>query len=486
MKIKNIHILWFLLFLSIISNFILFSEYNYEILATKQYFSNNFYHGGYVAKIIDLGGDKDFFLLHSEAEMNFFNVYNFISKDKKVQLNFSVYGGTSTDRLYIPFLVSAITIASFGNLDVVQSYFILNITMWLLSIFLIYHITVLMLKDKTAALIASILLSSYPVFTLLFQSLKGQNGGVIFMLIGIFLHEKYLFNCDFGKRINIGADIGLEIETAPSKKSERKFNLKLSLFPEYIEKFVMFTLIFFIGFYFSGGNLYFLLFLIGRYITGLRKDIWKPLIILAVSFIAAKYLTAKLNDRYCLHFVSELFNLSKIIKDTLIYIAHLPSGAGTGMEQYSFLNYPGFKFFKVMFLILKNITLTNPLLWILALAAVIIKRANWKYLFIAIVLIGAHLGTFVTGWFFHYGYMSAGTLTILIIMSAFTIGACVKGPSMFLKIIGYLLLLAALGVFMLDAIPGVRLQLNNFYGGNCGIYMNKKCLIYHYENHNEY
>ena len=436
---KNIFSLPYIYWITlIVINIYFFSGVNYEMLSTKHYIEGaGGYYGGYGNIVVN--NNEKYFPLHIEAESNYFNVYKF--NEKTDNISYHINHAAAVDRLFIPFLSAIIILLSFGKVTVVDAYFIINLILWISSIVLIYKISLIYFDDYKAAFLSSLLVISYPVFTLMMHSIKGQYFSSVFMLFGIYFYEKYYY------------------------KDNPYMNIKL------IEKLFILVLFFFIGFYCSGGNLFFLLYLIGRYSTSFGKINSinfiriKNILVISVSFIIsyllAKYINSHSNPPYGFHFAAENYSLKQIIFDSFKFIKYSLSNAD--VSNLKFMNYSGYTFFTVMIpKLMKGLFYLNPLIVLIGILSIIFKPETRKYCYIAIILMGGHLGTFITSYIWYYGYMSAGTVLLLLIITGKFISDLGKKNKV-LKITSYILFFAILSFFMIEIYPGVRWHMDNYF-----------------------
>jgi len=441
------YIYWFAL---VIANMALFAGTDYEILCTKPYIYAGGYYGGYSRHLID--EDGAYHLIQLEAITNYLNVRPMAQTEPSSPL---ITGGhATTDRMINPFLVACLIQLSFGSLSIDDGFFLLSVLLWLMTIVLVYRISLLFFNDKRAAFFSSLLTIALPVYTLTFQAFKVQQAGPTFMLLGIYLHEKYVFRTEIAITRVFLMGNGIRL----------------------LNQFLLMVMVFFLGFYFSGGNLFFLFYLFGRYVTTFSVKKIPQIVFVGLTFVIALIAAHQVNALFEATFVSEKMGLGKILSETVQYVVSLVTFED--VSELRFLNYKGYYFFTTMFPHLLNglVRENLPVLLCAGAGAVFFKKSRSLFL-IALLLMGGHFGTFVYAWTWYYGYMSGGTILLLILTAGSALSS-LSARNSILKAVSYVLLLISIQYYMIDMYPSIRFQLSNYF--NLTDYQSGKTIhVYH-------
>src|SRR5438093_726710 len=153
---------------------LLFSKHCFN-LPYKEYAGN--YYGGY-AQTVFSDGDR-IFAIHKEAFPSLNQVHSFLDTNDPVYDQ----NAQSVDRIYTSgFLPSLIARLGGGHVGLQTSIEVINILLWLASILLTYLVIRAWSFDQLTALAGAAIATGFPVYSLMFTSLKTQYAGATLFL----------------------------------------------------------------------------------------------------------------------------------------------------------------------------------------------------------------------------------------------------------------------------------------------------------------
>lgn len=399
---------------------------DWEMLTTKHYWQGDsqWYYGGYAAQFEETA--DGYRTIQREGLVNFYNLFPFSEKNGPLQAQYQVGGFPSTERLAVPFLGYIIIGLTRGFLDVWNVFYFLNIVIWLSSIFLVYQIASIYFKDSNSPIFAALFVVFYPAFTLNFHGLKLAYINTLFLLAGIYAFEKNI----------------------------RHTRVYL--------QFLYFSALFFFGLFAAGGWLFLFIYLFIRHFSLPRPQRWSGVAVMMLALLVAQIALGYLRLAYHLPQAEQQmsFSYGKTLSDSMKWLQIWVRGQGVG--DLKFLNYAGYSLFTGYIpLIIRSFFLGHWALLLLSLPGWIVDRRTRIFLVAFILLLSAgHGGYMITGWSFHYGYLSAPAAMMLILTASGFLGWLVSRPQLGLKVLTVALI--ALAIF---GFANQKLWVGLYYGG---------------------
>lgn len=399
---------------------------DWEVLTTKHYWkADQWYYGGYASQFVET--PNGYRTIQRESLGNYLNLYPFNEKSSPSQAQYQVAGYPSTERLAIPFLVYLIINLSRGYLDVWSAFYFLNLVLWLYSIFLAYQIASIFFEDQYSPFIAALLVTFFPVFTLNFHGLKMPYISTVLLLAGVFIFEKHI----------------------------RHMQVHL--------QFIYFSVLFFFGLFAVGGWLFLFVYLLIWHFNLLPLQRWRGITSMILALLAAQAALLYLRMVYHLPSAEQQVSLSyvQVLSDSMKWLWIWMHGQDVG--KLIFFNYPGFTLFTgYLPLIVNSFIRSYWMFLLLSIPAWIFVRQARIFLQVSIPLFfTAHGAYMVTGWIWHYGYLSAPAGMMLMISTAGFLGWMFSRPQLHLKKLAVVFLIIALIGFTMDQ----KLNAGIYYGG---------------------
>jgi hypothetical protein len=111
-------------------------------------------------------------------------------------------------------------------------------------------------------------------------------------------------------------------------------------------------------------------------------------------------------------------SMGVLARESLRWIGAWMSGGD--LSQYKFFNYDGYRFFTEFMKVLGTAFLKGHavLLAVAIASAIAIPLGRWLLLVAVALFFAGHSGTALTGWLFHYGYLSAPAAMMLILIAS--------------------------------------------------------------------
>jgi len=403
---------------------------DWELLTTKHYWGRQWLYAGFASQVVvTRGGYRTV-----QIEGFYGTVSNLVplsDPGPRSSTSPALSGFPSTERLLVPFLVYIVLRLSFGAIEVLTAFWIINVALWLLAIALVYRIAAAFFTDRYSPLIAALMTATYPVFTLTFHGVKVQPIGTVYLLAGIYLYEQHV----------------------------RRRGALLQI--------VYLTALLFVGMLSSGGWAMFFVYVVLRLLWVRGHERLAALAAVFVAFVAARLLMSHMAMAYKLPLAEEYLRFSY---QTML----LESGAwlrawwrGENISHLKLLNYRGALLFQ-SFLPTISTAFVRGHLSVLVLAAsacVVTPRARMFGLIAIPLFFVAHAGTMMSGWEWHYGYLSAPSATMLFLAVSGFLGELLAQPRWALRAIS----LCALGV-VLFGFMDMKTHAGLYYGGNPNTY----------------
>ncbi len=411
---------------------------DWEVLVTKHYWqSEAWYYGGYAYQLEET--PRGYRTIQRESLIVNNNLYPLSEKSDPSQAQYQIDGFPSTERLAIPFLGYLAIELTGGYVDVWSAFFILNIVLWLCSILLAYRLAAIYFEDQYSPFLAALFATFFPVFTLSLYGLKIQYISTVFLLVGIFVFEKKIRH----------AQVHLQ--------------------------FVYFLALFFIGLFAAGGWLFLFVYLFIRHFSLPRPEMWRGLTSMTLAFGVAQTGLGYLRQAYHLPAVEQqvAFSYSQVLSDSLKWLWIWVRGQDVGTLK--FLNYAGDTLFTgYLPLLVRSFALGYGMFLLLSIPAwIFVPRARIFLLASSPLFFSGHGGNMITGWIYHYGYLSAPAAMMLILSAAGFLGWMVSHPQPRLKVLAIVLFMLALFGF-----TDQKLHVGLYYGGFVERYRSRVILHY--------
>jgi hypothetical protein len=301
-----------------------------------------------------------------------------------------------------------------GRLDVWNVFYLLALIVWLSSVFFAYQLAGIYFEDRYSPFFAAFFLVFYPAFALNFYGVKISHINVPFLLAGIFVFEK-----------------------------------KIRYLRAHLQ-FAFFAALFFLGLFAVGGWAFLFVYVFFRNFSLPREQRLGGLVSAILALLVAQITLGYLRELYQLPSAEQQMSYS--------YGESLSSSAawvwafarGENVEALRFLGYTGLAFFtEYLPLIIGAFVRGHWTLLLLAIGAMITIPKTRMLLVIAFFLffIG-HGGYTVTGWIWHYGYVSAPAAVITILAASGFLGWTMSNSQPNWKALALLLAVLTLFVFM--------------------------------------
>jgi hypothetical protein len=352
----------------------------WETVATKHYWSRGFYYGGYALQY--LPGRTGLREIHTESQANISNLAP-LTETAPYPWPVPVNGFPGTERLVGPFLVTLVLRASRWTMNAVTAFWTVNVLLWMAATVLSYRVAGILFRDRWSPLFAATLVAAYPVFSLTVGSIKLQHLGVVYLLAGILAFET---------RIR-GQGI--------------------------VTQFVSLLAFIWIGLFASGGWVFFAAYVMLRLPSVAGRERWILAASLLLALGLAKAGVAALTDLYELPSIERDLRVSyvKILGDSWQWLATWATGGD--VTSHRLFNYEGDRLFSLFLPILARAFFHGH--WLVAAVAVAAgwwsRPARMLVLMAVPLFFAGHAGTMLTGWLWHYGYLSAPA-GVLLILSA--------------------------------------------------------------------
>lgn len=411
---------------------------DWEILVTKHYWgAEGWFYGGYADSFVKT--PQGYRTVQREGLVPYNNLFPFSEKSEPPYTQYRVEGLPSTGRLAVPFLTYLTIEATRGRLNVWDAFYFLNITLWLSSIFLAYQLAKMYFENLFSPFFAALFLVFYPVFTLNFHSLKISYLNTVFLLSGILIFEKKICH------------------------------MRIYL------QFIYFSAIFFLGLFAAGGWLFLFAYLFVRHLNLPRAQRFNGITSMVLALLAAQIALAYL--RYLYHLPSAeqqmSFSYGKMLSQSMEWLKTWTYGKD--VTNLKFLNYTGFTLFTdYLPLVISAFILGHWMLLLLSIPAWFFVQPTRALILTSVLLffIG-HGGYMITGWIWHYGYLSAPAAMMLILANAGFLGWMASHPQAHLKGLAIFLLAISLFGFM-----NQKLHAGLYYSGHAESYQPRIILYY--------
>lgn len=461
-----------ILLLAVIGNVAYYGNNNYEYLCTSHYLGSGNYYGGCASKYLEMKDRR--VALFDETAGNLLNMASFLNIEYKNDIpakkscssKSSYMGGYWSARLFPSSFLPALTYKLFpfsGGLFV--SYFAVNIALWLLSIYFIFKLSHKIFDNIFAAWVAAILMAMFPVYSLMFNSLKVQYAGSVILLAGIWLVETQLCRHNIFKLI------------------------------------ILTTAFWIISTYCAGGHALVMLYVIVRVgmlfeWDGKVKRVFvsdvkfaKNMGIMFAMYPIAVMLCMLLNNY---HGISSVLNskgfvctasAGEVMKETWLHIITYVQGGD--VSKYKFMNYEGYRFFKVLLPVSWNGFLRmNIILVCLSVPAILFQLKHRHLFYFAVSVFFVALTPWIlTSWAGHYGYCSAPPLIVLMIIVSGFLGRMLESKWVAWKCISLIATLMILyGYYWYG---DYKTYLANYFSCT-NFYQEETIIVYHGENKEVY
>jgi hypothetical protein len=356
------------------------SDTDWEVLTTKHYWSaREWYYGGFGWQITEtLHGYRT---LQKEGLGNYSNLFLLRETGSAKESQYRVQGYPGTERLGVPFLLYLFAHLTGPKINIWSEFWLVNVLLWLATIFLTYRIAALFYVDGYAPWFAAILVTAYPAWLLTFNGIKLQPLGTTYLLLGIYVFERHLSPASIPRKI-----VGL-------------------------------TALLFIGMFANGGW-----FFIGCYVffrawwlQGSHR--WITIGALLAAGVLAKLWLGTLAHAYQLPSAEEQmgFSLGRMVADSRLWLHAWRTNQN--ISGLKFLGYRGATFFTGFLPLIGRIfAVVHAPLLVLALLGAWIEPRSRLFVFLTIpMLFSGHTGNIMGAYIYHYGYMSfpAGVMVIL-------------------------------------------------------------------------
>jgi len=411
-----------------------------ETINTKPYFSDDglYYGGGAQSAFVTPHGLE----LAMVEKLDLFQnahtmLYNLSGHASHVGDYISQY---SPDRYFTSsYLASIVVRMSFGAMSVRTAYIVVNVGLWVASIFFIYRLSCFLFGNPLASLASATLLAGWPLFTLMYQSMKVQYGAVVYLLAGMYLYEYY-------------------VDRQPLARQG------------------MFALTFWwIGLNCSGGAAYLLFFLAVRALVRWRDGRWVGVAVIMAMLPVAVFLQGQLLAHYRLQSLLQTFSYGAVLRESLVTLKM--AIMGESLEGRKFLSFYGFSYFTVQ---VPRTALSlwhgNALVVILGIVGLLLRRDRlWLALVAVIALIVGFLPITFIGNPYFYAQFGGPAMVFLILGSGLVLGRVASFRAPAGTIVALAGLIASLWLFMSSYVNA----LDYFYGGLGYLNQSDHVYVYH-------
>jgi hypothetical protein len=438
---SRVHLLFFAMIGAIVVwNVYAYAGVNWELLATKHYFAEQYY-GGYAESILTQNGAPFTIQLESWPCLGY--VTSSLTPNGEYYL-FSL----QADRLYTcGFLPSLVVRLLGGHIPLGTAIVATNFLFWAASIMLTYGAVRAWSKNRTAALMGAIIAAGYPIYGLMLQSWKTQDTGALLMLAWIYIDK--------------------------------------AIWPRlsWIERAVLLTLTFTVTSLASGAAYYILVYIISWYLYAAlfeapaRREACLTIVITLIALLIGKTASGAMMDHY--HFVSMLswYKVDQIVMDSLEFLRAALSGEDT--SSLRFLHFKGFFFVTTMLPWFVSLWFkANPVIIIVPFVGLFfLPKLRPLAIAIPALFLMGHATAIVTGWMWYYAYSSAPATHLLIAATAVCLGLLFESKvSVGRPVSGVALLVA---VYFFNASPAFNFK--NFYTDNMVFLTDRRLYVYHDE-----
>ncbi len=411
---------------------------DWELLSTKHYWEAGvWYYGGYAKDYIKTPeGNR---AIQREGVTNYTNLFALQESLLPGKSQHHVRGFPGTERLLATFILYLSLHLTGKSISVLTLFWLTNVVLWLLSIFLTHRLAAYYFADGYSPWIAAILVALYPALTLTFFAIKQQPLGTVFFLAGILFYER---------------------------------NLKQRSF---LDATISLTAVIFLGMFANGGGVFLAGYIFFNACWSPRALRIRSLVSLAIAAIIAKLWLSALGSFYHLPSVTETLHIDvfAILSDTWkwleAWVAH------RDISELRFLGYPGGSFFtQFLALDIRAFLLLHVPLLVTAIAGYFFLPAARMLLLIAIPLFMlGHAGTLLAGWRFHYGYLSFPAGILVILAASGTLGLFLAGRHHLFRAVAFVIIAVAVLVF-----TDLKKQAGIYYGGFPERYLRRVTVYY--------
>jgi hypothetical protein len=359
---------------------------DWEFLSTKHYFEKRYY-GGY-SRVVHID-DGQLVAFQLESFPCLVHIVSFLDPQGRYTQSYNI------DRLFsCGFLPSLVARIGQGLLSLRASIQITNILLWLAAVILTYHIVRTWIDDQVAALAGAVITAGYPVYTLLFTSLKTQHAGATLFLGWLYIDRTIWSRLRWAERILLLGST-------------------------------------FTATWLAAGGAYFILaYLLVRCIyTAVSDKLSRREQLYDLAIALGTFIVAGITIKLVMDYHQLKSSLSEYHFDRTVYeSAKMVWAAVRGVDSSGmrFLNFPGFSYFTdVLPTFIASFVRANPVIVAVPLIAVFFLRSlRFLWLLIpALFVIGHAPAVIGGGWDWYYGYSSAPAAHTLIIATAISIGA---------------------------------------------------------------
>jgi len=377
----------------------------YSGVENEQFTSRHYFPGIEV----DYGGYGDEYFvypdrlrsMHRETEYNVSNLAALQNNAPSPGRGDFVAGYDGAGRMFSSgFLPAVAQRLSLGALSVHNASFAVNVLLWAIAALVAFQFAARGYPDPYARYLAASIVVSYPIFSLMFQSLKMQYAHSVLVLLGIYLAHFVLRRADL------------------------------------LTATIAFTALFWMGAFTGGGFVLLLLAVVvwlfaghtvGRNTTmmagvSLRSSGW-VLVAACAGFVIALVSSDYVRQIYDLPRGDASYSIQKtFFIDPFIYLKALVLGADR--SQLLFLGFRGDEFFtRILGLFVKSLWELNPFIFATAIAGFIFDRDSRPLLLTAAVLfIPAHAPELLMGWAGPWGYGNAPSMLLVMVAFAGMLG----------------------------------------------------------------
>ncbi|CAA7618745.1 membrane hypothetical protein [Magnetospirillum sp. LM-5] len=337
------------------------------------------------------------------------------------------------------YLASLWARATFGQVPIRILYIAVNAALWITAIAATYRLAQVWFENHLAALGSATLVAAWPLFTLMFQSMKVQYGALVYFLVGMYFYECHV----------------------------RKFRPARQAF---------FALPFwFIGLNCSGGAVYLLIFILIRATFRWRETNWLGVAAILAMIPPAVLIQGQLLDFYRLRSLLQTFSYGAVLKESLATLLHALRGEDVSTRQ--FLHFPGFTYLTGQ---IPRSALSlwhgNALVVTLGVPGLLLTRHRlWLLATTAMCLIAGFLPITFAGNAYFYAGFGAPAMIFLIFGTGLLLARVAEASPR----IGTLASLAGLGLGLWLFMSSYVDALDYFYGDLGFLNLSDRVYVYH-------